>query len=101
MVEVPFYADIIGSINFSILLDLIPGEQQQSTFHHDVVVLLIFIGIVMFGFEIMSYLALHTGEWLSVKRVPVRGKHLDNLEIVSTSICHATFRERASERAII
>ena len=45
--------------------------------------LLLFGAIVMLGFEIMSYLALHTGEWISAKRIPVRGKHLDDLTKVS------------------
>ena len=45
--------------------------------------LLLFGSIVMLGFEIMSYLALHTGEWISAKRIPVRGKHLDDLTMVS------------------
>ena len=45
--------------------------------------LILFGVIIMLGFEIMSYLALHTGEWSSAKRIPVRGKHLDDLTMVS------------------
>ena len=46
--------------------------------------LLLFATVVMIGFEIMSYLALHTGEWIAAKRIPVRGKHLDDLTMVSS-----------------
>lgn len=48
--------------------------------------LLLFGVVVMIGFEIMSYVALHTGEWISAKRIPVRGKHLDDLGMVRIRI---------------
>jgi hypothetical protein len=44
--------------------------------------ILLFGGISYLGFELMSYAALNTGEWLHAKRVPVRGKHLDVLSTV-------------------
>jgi hypothetical protein len=48
--------------------------------------LLLFGVVVMIGFEIMSYVALHTGDWISAKRIPVRGKHLDDLGMVRIRI---------------
>jgi hypothetical protein len=69
-------------IDYSLFLDMMSKDEQSIP----ILAYLIFFGIVMLGFEVMSYLALHTGEWLSMKRIPVRGKHLDDLEFVSTSL---------------
>ena len=59
---------------------------QQGPNGLTIIDLLFFGAIVMLGFEIMSFLALHTGEWISAKRIPVRGKHLDDLTMVSLKL---------------
>ena len=44
--------------------------------------LLLFAVVITISFEIMSYIALHSGGWMGAKRIPVRGKHLDDLSTV-------------------
>lgn len=48
----------------------------------------LFGGIIYMGFELMSYLALHTGEWVQATRIPVRGKHLDVLSSLDLLFIH-------------
>eukprot|EP00545_Synedropsis_sp_CCMP1620_P014131 CAMPEP_0119014478 /NCGR_PEP_ID=MMETSP1176-20130426/9821_1 /TAXON_ID=265551 /ORGANISM="Synedropsis recta cf, Strain CCMP1620" /LENGTH=327 /DNA_ID=CAMNT_0006967667 /DNA_START=10 /DNA_END=993 /DNA_ORIENTATION=- len=50
--------------------------------------ILLFGGIIYMGFELMSYIALHTGDWVQAKRVPVRGKHLDELSSLDLFFIH-------------
>lgn len=70
-------------LSMSLSLSFGQRLQQQGPNGLTFMDLLLFGTVVMIGFEIMSYLALHTGEWISAKRIPVRGKHLDDLTMVS------------------
>lgn len=37
----------------------------------------LFFALIMLALEILNFLCNHSGDWMDVKRIPVRGKHLD------------------------
>lgn len=39
----------------------------------------LFLALIMLALEILNFLCGHSGEWMGSKKIPVRGKHLDDL----------------------
>jgi len=38
----------------------------------------LFFALIMLALEILNFLCNHSGDWMNAKRIPVRGKHLDD-----------------------
>jgi len=61
------------------IFGIIPERLFEGAFILD---LMIFTAVIWVGFEVMSFLALHIGEWMEYMFVPIRGKHLDDLDMI-------------------
>lgn len=53
------------------------GRITSGPFHWSAMDKVLFFVLIVLAMEILNFICNHSGEWMNVKHIPVRGKHLD------------------------